>query len=209
MRNARRTRGFTLLELLVVIALMGVVSTLGTILFFEMNDSWRMMKHRADMDFQASQAFEALQDDFDHLVSPRLVGVPLQGLDGTVEDNERFYGQPLGDDQLSFPALVEVPGGASRCALVRYYVDPKTRGGESLLCQETLDFGVKPDQAVRLPVAQGVVRFEAEYQAEDGQWFEKWDRPTLPSAVRVSLALVHPDSGEQVTRKAVFPIRVR
>jgi len=172
----RHTRGFTLLELLVVIALMGVVSTLGLRLFFEMTESWRMVRERVDLDAVAAGIFDDIGKSFDAIVPPRLSGLSLKGIDHVVQDDARFWGQPLNSDILEFPVLVPTSGTATRCVLVRYYVGRDAAAGDTL--QRSLrDFGVSADKAASAEVAKYVVRFEAEYLAPDGQWLAAWDRP--------------------------------
>lgn len=210
MKTLRGRRGFTLLELLVVIGLMGVVSTLGTQLFFEMTDAWTSMRQRADLDAEADSAFRLIREDFEQLVSPRLAGVSLQGVDRSAQQDARYWGLPLNDDEMTFAVLAPVSGSDSvRAGLVRYRVERSDAEGlADVLRREVRDIGLPPEKAAGQTVALGVVRLELEYQAADGQWLPAWDRPELPEAVRASLAMSHPDSGEQVTRKAVFPVRV-
>jgi type II secretion system protein J len=199
--------GFTLLELLVVIALMGIVSTLGTQVFFAMTDAWTSTRQRTELDAQADQIFKTLRHDFEQIVSPRLAGVSVKGVTREAQD-PRFYNQNLGDDELSFAVLQPVGDMESvRCVQARYYLNRSE--GATVLTREVKDFGYADKTAVRLPVSQNVLSFYAEYLAADGQWEKTWDRPELPEAVRVSLTLVNPDSLEQVTRKAEFPVRVK
>jgi type II secretion system protein J len=206
-KTTRSRGGFTLLELLVVIGLMGVVSTLGTTFFFSMTDAWNATRQRTDLDAQADNAFDAMRKDFQQIVSPRLAGVPLSAVDRLNQNEKRFWNQALGDDEMSFPVLAPVgDGDAVRCARVRYYVD---RGAEqSALVREVNDFGQPDEKAIRVAAAPNVVWMDLEFLS-GGQWAASWDKPGLPDAVRVNLTLLNPDSLEQVTRKAVFPVRVK
>lgn len=205
MKNVTKRGGFTLLELLVVIALMGVVGTLGTQLFVSMSTSWGSVLQRTKLDEQADNVFEQMRHDFEKVVSPRLTGVSMTGADQTAEE-ERFWNQTLGNDTLTFAVLemVDRRQETFRCVQAKYYVD-RTEG-KDLLTREVNDFGLPASDKVVL--GDDVVSLCLEYLAADGTWAQAWDRPELPQAVRVSMTLVNPDSLEQVTRKAVFPVRV-
>lgn len=204
MKATFKRGGFTLLELLVVIALMGVVSTLGTKFFFEVTNASTSIRQRTDLDRQADRTFELMRHDFERIVSPRLAGVSVSGVKRNTTE-ERFWNQSLGDDTVSFAVLERVDLDDNlRCVQAKYYVD--RADGQNILTREVNDFG--HSEIVKVAAGQNVVSLFLEYLAEDGTWADAWDRPELPEALRVSLTLVNPDSLEQVTRKAVFPVRV-
>jgi len=56
------------------------------------------------------------------------------------------------------------------------------------------------------------VRLRFEYAGDDGAegWLDRWDRPTLPRAIRVSLMIEDPNRPDrQLARKVVFGNEVR
>lgn len=203
MNRRRRPAGFTLMEVLVVIALMGIVTTLGFNVFLKMTDAWQSTRTRTALDRTAAQAFNAIREDLSHVVSPSLVGLALSGVDGTTRDDTRFFGIDLGDDSLALSTLAPMGAeGVERAVVVKYYV----RRGSG---QETL---VRAIGSQETEVAEGVVSLEFEYAAPDGLWQSEWNSDKLPKAVRVSMTLLNPDMavqmGEQIVRKAIIPIYV-
>ena len=72
MMRARSTRGFTLLELIVVIGLMAIVTAWASSAFFKMSDAWRRISLRAELDARADQALDQMRADFAEVLSPEL-----------------------------------------------------------------------------------------------------------------------------------------
>ena len=209
MKRARACLGFTLLELLVVIALMGVATSLGMVMFFKVGDTWRRIEIRAELDARANYAFEQMRKDLTEVVSAKVSGFSVRGVTQTTQD-KRFFKIPLEHDRIAIPVqLPAQPGRAAVCANVGYHIERKD--GAYTLVRTTGPLGPEWPAANPLKVADGVLAMRIEYlpEAHDAAWRTQWSKPTLPQAVCVSLTLMDPHrTYEQIARKAVFPIRV-
>ena len=202
----RPAAGFTLLELLVVIVLLGVATDLGMVMFSKMSDAWKRTTVLTDLDARATDAFNEMRQDFAEVVSSKISGVALSGKVRTAQD-DRFFMMPLEDDQVAIP--VDLPtgtNGLTQRATVRYQVE-REKGRHVLMRATELPGNVSNN----LKVADGVLGIRFEYLGrEPGSTWEKgWSKPVMPGAVRVSLTLMDPDRYyEQASRKAVFSIHV-
>lgn len=210
MKLQARNSGFTLLELLTVLAMMTVVSTLGVSMFGSAVGVWREVGMRADMGLDANTVFESMQRDFDSVLSTRLSGVPLQGQSRIFSEDPRLWRMSLEDDEVSIPIFAVNPEtGLKTPRLVTYYVD---RLGEmpSLMRRDAAFDGEESTEAnPGTKIAGGVFALRIEYN--DGQsWSKEWKQAELPRATRVSLGLMNADrSYEQISRMATFEIRVK
>lgn len=205
MKNLRKS-GFTLLELLVVIALLAVATTLGVTTLFKSTDVWNIYRTRAELDARADNIFETMRADFAAVVDPGDTGVPLVGASATAQD-QRFHMVPLADDSVRVPVLLtSAQGGLFAPAGVLYGID--RAGGRNALVRTATELGGQPGAESGTAIAEGVLQMKVEYAPADGSpWVAAWDRPDLPRAVRVSLTLTDPDTWrDYVARKAVFPL---
>ncbi len=211
----RGRRGFTLLELLVVMALMGIVTSLGTTMFFRMTSYWNDLKNLTELDAMAGDAFSSMHQDFADTLSARLSGVALQGISREAENDPNYVDRDLEDDEIVLPIQTSGVGQRSLTGgRVRYLVerDPSASTYTLVRFAGGLSDG-GPPVGGRIPVIEraNVIRLRFEYQpAGSSEWRPDWRDTTLPGAVRVSMTLSMPERSHlQVSRKAVFPIHVR
>ncbi len=200
------TKGFTLLELLTVIVLMGVATTMGVTMLYKVSDAWRETARRIELDEIANRIFDEMRQDFVAVVSPRVDGASIRGVTRTAND-ARFFRISLEDDRVTLPASLPMkPDGPAERVDVSYQVN--RQDGQTALLRSVNIPGAAGTPA---KVADGVLalRFEYVEHGSDGTWRAGWSKPVLPAGVRVSLTLMDPlRTYEQISRKAVFPIRV-
>lgn len=214
--------GFSLIELLVVMAILSVVTALGTQTFFGVTDAWGKSKIRKELESTATRAFEDMALDFADVLSADLSGIPLIGIRGDWESREQPYLDRvlLADDSVVLPiqssGIGERPltGGTVMYRVMREKEPGDEKRNHSLV-RTVGNLGAKrPPEGGRLDIiAPGdadVLRLRIEYADDEGKWCRVWRRPKLPRAVRVSMTLAHPVRFDiQIARKAVFAINVR
>jgi prepilin-type N-terminal cleavage/methylation domain-containing protein len=212
MIRKRQQAGFTLLEAIIVIAIIGVVTGIGSVMFFTMMDVWNDLKAQTDIDSVAERVLDSIGEDLTGVVSPKLAGRTLVGTDGAVED-DAYRRIPLDNDQIEFPALGlthDRAQGSTRevGALVQYHVDRARKNTLIRTATSLAPNSLSNEQ----PVAAGVLQLGFEYAGPDNpEWQPAWTGESgLPGAVRVTLTLVDPERplGAQVCRKAVYKIHV-
>ncbi|MBN2309089.1 MAG: prepilin-type N-terminal cleavage/methylation domain-containing protein [Candidatus Hydrogenedentes bacterium] len=195
MRKSRRSAGFTLLELIVVIGLMGVVSALGGISFFYMMDGWSTLRTRTELDRRAENVLDTMGRDFRTAIASPLAQM---GLVGTTQED--------GNDLVTIPfAAPTIPDNRVIGAIVQYHVF------EGELIRTPYDIDSEEIPETRHAIVKGVVSLRFEYAPRGGgPWQTEWLEEGFPAAVRVSLTLTDPDRPTRgvVSRKAVFPLYV-
>ncbi len=212
MKRARRAYGFTLIELLTVLAVMSVLTTIGVSLFFRVGDQWRVANLRLDLSRTADNVFAAMRQDFGRVIAYTRGGAPLRGEERYEETpvsgaHLRFGVQRLESDVIVAPIeAVDPHSGLPERYAVMYHID---RSGATPALVRTLGpLDEAAPAGARQMIAEGVAAMRVEFH-DGGGWRTGWDRPEMPKAVRVSLAVVHPDRPwEQVARKAVFDLFV-
>ena len=206
MMEARRNRGFTLVELILVIAILGVVTTMGVVTLGLINEKWKQVQTRTELDAVAEYALGQVRQDMAAFVSPSLTGAPLQGMNSETAD-AAYPGTQLATDRLVIPTRGATPEGGEVLAAVKYAVE-NPEGARVLTRTRTGLYG-DPTQAQPVNVAEGMVHFNVQFKDPEGQWQDAWDSVSPPLAVRVSLVVADTDRPErQVARVAEFAVRV-
>jgi prepilin-type N-terminal cleavage/methylation domain-containing protein len=203
MKRSVRTRGFSLIELIVVIGVLTVPATIGTLMLNRITDTWRAESTRTELDSRAQYIFDQMKQDFSEAVSAKLSGEAIKGLAQTAQD-KRYHRVPLEDDRFFIPAALAGADGTPRRADVGYYI-ARENGQCRLMRAVRVPGAATP---IEQPVAEGVLSMRVEYAGAQG-WQAGWSSGVNPEAVRVSLVLMDMDMNwEQVARKAVFSVHV-
>jgi prepilin-type N-terminal cleavage/methylation domain-containing protein len=192
--SGNRERGVTLIELLIVITLVAAIST-GLLMALRIAGN---TLEKTETRLEANRRTMGVQQ----LITRQIGGVMpvLATCDG--RRGAAFNGNPLVLHLVSTYSWAEGARGYPR--IVEYQVQPEPGGGARLVMTEDVYFG--PASTARLcpgntmagpnsiVVAENLAycRFvfhEAPPEKLDGgNWVAVWDRPNLPSAVRVEMA---------------------
>lgn len=200
-----RDAGFSLLELVIVIGLMGVVTTIGMGAFTDLTGAWHDTQALSEMRAAAGDALEIIREDIERVPSSTLTGAKIIGRNDTRTGIDRVYHQlAMANDQVVLPVR-GVPGVSK----VQYVLD-HSDGHALVRIVHAAENSSEPARA-RVVERFDVVRMRIEYQERaNSEWFGAWDREDYPANIRVSLTLVNrADPTEQVARKATFRVRVR
>lgn len=213
MTSFRRKNGFTLLELILVIALMGIATSLGVTMLFKVADAWRVTSNRCELDHRAAQIFKAIGNDMAEMLSPSATGVPFKAEAGTgTLDKDPFYKTQVERDRLLVSAMLSSRDAANTAPVradVEYVVENKENGSNLVRIERAP--GMDPGKGVRTELDNAVISFRVESLAREAgaTWQPGWTKATAPKAIRVSVVLANPNNPlEQIVRMAVFPVEV-
>lgn len=212
--------GFTLIEILVVIAILGVVTTLGTSAFVTLTTAWNASRAMADLDAQAASAFRLMRADFADIVSAELSGAAVRGEEGNWkpannDQLEAYFDRVLEDDIVALP-VQSLPANHDRQDFTVVSFSIQREDGKHALVRTIGDVleddGLEPQLNLVDPDVAKVIRFRVEYINDEGEWSSGWSEAGHPRAVRVSVTLEPVGQARQhlqISRKAIFPIAVR
>ena len=208
MRHERRNPGFTLVEMIVVIGVLGVVSTIGCIMFGRFLVAERVVIGRTDLDQEAQSVFDAMGRDFRQVLSAELSGVSLRGILAEAKlTGDQYPNLAVEDDQVIIPVQRVVEGTYDEPGQVRYFI--KREGRQTTLTRVIGGLYERNPNSQGGGLSERVAAMRIEYLDKTSRgWQPIWDKPELPQAVRVNLMLMGDHPLEQVSRKAVFPINV-
>lgn len=209
MTHPTKQAGFTLFELLVVLAAMGVVSTIGVGAFFNVTDAWRQSAFRMELGDKAESVLNSVKADIDRVAATNRTGQAIQGTDGLTE-KDRYERVRLGDDRIVLPLVQKGSDGTTERLAVMYHVQ---RNDAPRVLTRTIGplNGTEPAGA-RQEIGSdvSVLSLEIEY-LDKGTWQDGWSENHHPDAVRVSVTVGGQQSRpyEQITRSRIYPIHVK
>ncbi|MBI1319119.1 MAG: prepilin-type N-terminal cleavage/methylation domain-containing protein [Candidatus Hydrogenedens sp.] len=207
MSRPSAARGFTLLELIVVLAVLSVVSTLGISAFVSVTSYYNTTARRMALDERARQVFESIQEDCAMMVPSGFAGCSVFSK-RQMEETKRYGRVPLENDQMVLPIAFYNPvTEATNRASVLYAID-RSEAQPRLIRRLEGGFGNPAPQGAEEIVAEGVLAMRIDY-FDGKRWLPEWTAAQHPDAIRVSLVLQDLDRPyEQVARKCAFPIQV-
>ena len=214
----KRSRGFSLIELLTVLAVLAVVTTIGTTMFFKVNDLWRKTTIRGQLDDTVARVDKELGRDLGMTLSSTLSGVAIQGVRREAEVAvdlaavEADVVQRQDDDWVIIPVEeVDLKSLQPRRYNVLYRVQRASEEAlAGTLVRESFALdGAVPEEVSGMPLASGVQAVRAQYY--DGEaWRDAWSEGHNPEAVRVTLVLQdEARPWEQVARMLSYPVHVK
>jgi len=183
----RRHRGFTLLELIIVIGLMGVASTMGTVVLFKVFGIWQGVTQRAALEAKADTIAADMR-------ATLLAGQKAQGFAITCTGKAAAGAPP--EDRL---VMVNVAAQAEAVYEINREL-PVPR----LLFKQTIN-GATAERVV----AEGVMAFcvESLPRQAGASWQRDWQQNELPAALRVTLVVGAFDQPRnQILRRLVVPV---
>lgn len=205
------SKGFSLLELLVAIALMGVVTTLGIQAFSMLTSAFHETRVLSELNDKAEDAFKDIEKVMADTLSASLSGVSIIGVDREIENKREINRQGNADDRLIIPIL-ETGGPLQVSRSIQYQVFREE--GRSLLAKTVGSLGDANPSSQRNNIIPDcdVIRFDVTYATgnTDEPWVNSWTSSELPRAVRVSMTLSEEDNiTRQISRKAIYEVHVR
>ena len=196
----KRRAGFSLIEVITVLAVLSIATAIGVRGLYAVSDQWRALCVRNELNAKATAVFETMRHDFDRMLSFARAGVPLLGED-------RDAPSSIADDAIVFPIEHWNPAlGRIERRNVQYCID---RGGAAPALVRTLGaLGETPPSGAHALAGAGVMAMRAEY-FNGRRWVRGWRRRNLPEAVRISLVMQDADRPwEQIVRVTAFTVHV-
>ncbi len=200
--------GFSLVEMLVVMAVLSVVTTIGVTMFATITGSYRETERRMDLGNVAQNAFDSIRKDCSQVTTSSLAGVPLRGV-REMEEQVRYGRVPLEDDRLILPVSYFNPlQDRMEHVTVMYHID-RSEGQPKLVRTMQGGYGAEDPAGAQEVIIPGALSMRFEF-FDGTAWQPGWSAATHPEAVRCSITVSDLDRPyEQVSRSAAFPIRVR
>lgn len=200
--------GFTLFEMLVVLAVLGVVSSIGISAFVSISASYRTIERRMNMETIAQNILDTVREDCNLIVPSALSGRAVQA-ERAMEETRRYGRVPLENDRVVLPISYFNPiAGKLERVRVMYHID---REGPMPVLRRTMEGGYGPGDPAGASEVVAAHVLSMRVECFDGQeWLPGWDNAANPAALRFSVTVADPDRPyEQTARSAAFPVRVQ
>lgn len=203
------TKGFSLIELIVVIAILSVVLSIGTSMFFKIMDVGNYSARALRMEEKVNTVFAKMREDFSWMLSTEQGGMTLSGEHGEVQDDALAWGMKLENDRVTLAVAATDPSADVLEKWSVLYQIGRDEQGQRRLERWQAPLGYDATDGGVEVVAEWVTAMGIEYH--DGiSWRPSWNKNQAPRAVRISLTLMSPNRpSEQIARKAAFTLHVK
>jgi prepilin-type N-terminal cleavage/methylation domain-containing protein len=210
MRYKTKRLGFTLLELLTVMAILSIVSTLGVKAFLDMSGLWNDTTAGMELADKCVDIFGSIRNDVDRVASAQRTGRSVNGIDRLETAPEKLIRRHNPhDDSVILPILQRNRGTGPWEQLSVMYSIERGEGAPKLVRTVGPPDGSTP-AAGKMVVCEQVIAMNISYLGNGKAWEDSWSKPDLPTVIRVSISVGRPNRpSEHVTREAIFPIHVK
>ncbi|MBN4046708.1 type II secretion system protein [bacterium AH-315-P07] len=212
-QSLRTNRGFSLLELLLAVSMMGVVTTVGITSFAKLTATWKNTQVLLALEDTADVAFRNIEQDLADTLSAELSGVSIVGINRDVASTIGVNQAPDADDRLIIPTQGSLYNtNLFRTRFVQYQIQRDEE--RALLRRITRDFDDPTRVLTRLDIIPeaDVIRFDVTFATGDADtpWVDEWESAEMPRAVRVCMTLTEPGNlSRQISRKETYAVHVR
>lgn len=206
--NSRCRGGFSLFEMLVVLSILGVVSTVGIGAFVSITSAYRTTEKRMDLEATAQRALDAIRDDLGMITPSRLAGTAMSGVRG-MEEEHRYGRVPLENDRFVAPLSFHNPLEKRTERITVAYAIDRANGVPALVRTIQGGYGHELPAGATQVIAPGALSMRIAY-FDGNQWLAEWKNSEHPLALRVSLTVHDLDRPyEQLSREATIQLQVR
>jgi prepilin-type N-terminal cleavage/methylation domain-containing protein len=198
-RVPNRRAGFTLAELLVSIAIIGVVSGLGLRAYTLAIDYYGEARSEGETDQAIQTALRSIEEDITSTLPSSITGVGIAGTKQPYDGGE--------DAALVVPTSVPTMAtGRAAAAWVKYEIRRDTDGTRLVRTAVPLHQPFPPNGGAE--VLAGVHGFRVDYLNEAGTWLDQWSGNASPVAVRITVTASEPGSiaAPNVSRSVVYRV---
>lgn len=197
--------GFSLIEIITVLAILSVLSTIGVVVFSKVMDYRKQTEIKQKINVGFLRFVCRLQEDLDQLVSPTFTDGRIIG-ERRVEDKKRYQSVPLDDDWFSLPILYENGKGECSVVQVKYYIDRGLGAVPCLVRVLSTSKAENPDGAREI-VLPGVWAMRIFYH-DGNTWLDHWREVGYPKGIKVCLVLADENRvWEQSVREYTYWIK--
>jgi len=215
MKNVTKKRGFTLIEILLVSALMGTLFVMMFGTFFQINEIVSFQTSASDRATSALNSLNTLAADFNNLVTDNWynkeatydIARPYFLVKKNIDSGKRFdFASFISGQYYSNNMALQ-----SRVHTVTYYVkEDETNQKKTLFRRESVFADYKnPHSGISLPLIEEIEEFKIEFSVNGDNWVDDWDydeKKSFPKYIQVTIKWEQNNTIRQLSRIILPPI---